>query len=417
MLQREVEQRKRLFADYGGDYRSYIKASGETLPSIVVAINNFAAFTEMYEEKEEAVSFLAREGTKYGIYFVLTSLGTNGVRFRLLQNFKQLFVLQLNDETEYATVVGKTDGLYPSKFKGRGLFKRDSLFEFQIARVCEDDVPFAFIQQECVRLQGEWNGNSAKKVPILPDVVDVEFLSEYVDTKKPLDIPVGVEKSTLNVHFYPFGDAYITPVMSAGNEYQSFMSDLASLLDGPCGSNGVFFDVPDSSGEQQYKNFTVCKYVQDCENEVAKLFELVLYRNNTYKEALERGEKPEAFDNIVVLIDSLTSLRSTLSDEGKEKLALILEKGTLNYNITIVISDTVKAVSGIAFERWYKTHIDQANGIWIGNGIAEQYQLKPAKLTSEMRAECEAGFGYSIKRGKACKIKLLNTKQEEQDGE
>lgn len=417
MLQREVEQRKRLFADYGGDYRSYIKASGETLPSIVVAINNFAAFTEMYEEKEEAVSFLAREGTKYGIYFVLTSLGTNGVRFRLLQNFKQLFVLQLNDETEYATVVGKTDGLYPSKFKGRGLFKRDSLFEFQIARVCEDDVPFAFIQQECIRLQGEWNGNSAKKVPILPDVVDVEFLSEYVDTKKPLDIPVGVEKSTLNVHFYPFGDAYITPVMSAGNEYQSFMSDLASLLDGPCGSNGVFFDVPDSSGEQQYKNFTVCKYVQDCENEVAKLFELVLYRNNTYKEALERGEKPEAFDNIVVLIDSLTSLRSTLSDEGKEKLALILEKGTLNYNITIVISDTVKAVSGIAFERWYKTHIDQANGIWIGNGIAEQYQLKPAKLTSEMRAECEAGFGYSIKRGKACKIKLLNTKQEEQDGE
>lgn len=55
MLQAEIEKRKKLFADYGGDYASYIKSSGKTLPSIVVAINNFAAFTEAYEEKEEAV--------------------------------------------------------------------------------------------------------------------------------------------------------------------------------------------------------------------------------------------------------------------------------------------------------------------------------------------------------------------------
>ena len=32
--------------DFGGDYKSYISESGKTLPSIVVAINNFAAFIE-----------------------------------------------------------------------------------------------------------------------------------------------------------------------------------------------------------------------------------------------------------------------------------------------------------------------------------------------------------------------------------
>ena len=57
MLQSESERRKKLFADYGGDYSSYIKMSGQKLPSIVIAIHNFAAFTEMYEEKEEAVQF------------------------------------------------------------------------------------------------------------------------------------------------------------------------------------------------------------------------------------------------------------------------------------------------------------------------------------------------------------------------
>lgn len=163
MLQKEMEQRKKLFADYGGDYDSYIKASGNTLPSIVIVINNFAAFTEVYEEKEEAVSYLSREGTKYGVYFVLTALGTGAVRFRLLQNFKQLFVLQLNDESDYSTVVGKTDGLFPSKYKGRGLVKRDDLYEFQIASLTEADVPFAFIQNPVRHLRQSGREKQRKK--------------------------------------------------------------------------------------------------------------------------------------------------------------------------------------------------------------------------------------------------------------
>ena len=73
MLQSEITKRKKLFADYGGDYSSYIRSSGKTLPSVIIAINNFAAFTEAYEEKEEAVSFLSREGTKYGILYVFNN--------------------------------------------------------------------------------------------------------------------------------------------------------------------------------------------------------------------------------------------------------------------------------------------------------------------------------------------------------
>lgn len=75
MLLDEIKNRKKLFVDYGGDYENYIKESNSSLPSIVVIINNFSAFTENYEEKEEAVSYLTREGTKYGIYFVITALG------------------------------------------------------------------------------------------------------------------------------------------------------------------------------------------------------------------------------------------------------------------------------------------------------------------------------------------------------
>lgn len=416
MLQAEIEKRKKLFADYGGDYASYIKSSGKTLPSIVIAINNFAAFTEAYEEKEEAVSYLSREGIKYGVYFVLTALGTGAVRFRLLQNFKQLLVLQLNDETDYSSVVGKTDGLLPSKFKGRGLIKRDELYEFQLASLTEDEVPFAFIQETCKELAEKWEGETARKIPILPGKVNMDFLSDYVDANKKLNIPVGVEKNSLNVHYYPFHAAYINMIMSAGLEYQEFISDLISLIGTATEVNGIVFDMPKVVGETTGA-MSVYTTAKECEDQIAKLFELVLYRNNTYKEAIENGGKVEAFDHLFVVINSLSMLKVALSDQGKEKLSLILEKGTKEYNINIVIAEQVKNISSVSFEKWYKANVSPSDGLWIGNGITEQYQMKANKTTSEMHEDITPEFGYSLIKGKCVKLKLLNNKAEEEDDE
>ena len=65
MLNSELTKRKKLFADYGGDYNSYLKSSGKTLPAIVVTINNFAAFVEAYEqlhEDDELICFMLSSG-------------------------------------------------------------------------------------------------------------------------------------------------------------------------------------------------------------------------------------------------------------------------------------------------------------------------------------------------------------------
>lgn len=411
MLQSETQRRKKLFADYGGDYSSYLKTSGQTLPSIVVAINNFAAFTEIYEEKEEAVSFLSREGTKYGIYFVLTALGTGGVRFRLLQNFKQLLVLQLNDEADYSTVVGKTDGLFPSKFKGRGLIKRDELYEFQIASLTKDEALYAFIQEDCIKIANTWNGVVAKKVPILPDVVNREFLKDYVVSGKKLSVPIGVEKNSLNVHYYPFGNSYINVIMSAGSDYQEFVANLAGLIGTEIKANGVVFDMPKSIKEPA-GNLKVVSTAKDCEAEITNLFNLVLYRNNTFKDAIEAGANCEEFTDVLVIVNSLAALKGVVGDEANEKLALILEKGSLDYNITIIIGDQSKALSSVSFEKWYKSKVSASDGIWIGSGITEQYQMKASKTTSEMHEEITSEFGYSLIKGKSTKVKLLNEKVE-----
>jgi len=178
--------------------------------------------------------------------------------------------------------------------------------------------------------------------------------------------------------------------------------------------NGIVFDMPKVIGENAgaMSVFTTAK---ECEEQIAKLFELVLYRNNTYKEAIENGNKVEEFEHLFVVINSLSMLKAALSDQGKEKLALILEKGTKEYNINIILAEQVKNISSVSFEKWYKANVSPSDGLWIGSGITEQYQMKANKTTSEMHEDITPEFGYSLIKGKCVKLKLLNNKAEEEE--
>ena len=117
---------------------------------------------------------------------------------------------------------------------------------------------------------------------------------------------------------------------------------------------------------------SLCNNAKDCESEVRKLFDLVLYRNNTYKDALEAGKEPEAFENVFVIINSLSALKGVLNDDANERLSLILLKGRTDYNVTIVIAEQVNAISTVSYEPWYKQNVFQAEGIWIGDGFNAQ---------------------------------------------
>ena len=150
ILYSEIEKRKKLFVEFGGDYNSYIKNSGSTIEALLIIINNITAFTEAYEELSDKLAYLIRECTKYEIYFVTTIPNINGIRYKLAENFKYVYSLQLNDNSEYVSILGQTDGVIPAKYKGRGIFKVDNVYEFQIALPFKDlDNTFELIRRYC----------------------------------------------------------------------------------------------------------------------------------------------------------------------------------------------------------------------------------------------------------------------------
>ena len=163
-------------------------------------------------------------------YFILTTLTTNGVRYRITQNFKQHLVLQQNDDGDYSTVLGKTDGLFPAKLKGRGLVKTDKLVEFQSAHISRVVSTFDAVQEKCEELHDNWNGKTAEKIPVLPEIVDADFLLPHINDKQPLNLPVGVNKNTLRVQRYDFALHCINILLSAGDEYVAFLSEFMNLI-------------------------------------------------------------------------------------------------------------------------------------------------------------------------------------------
>ncbi len=421
MLYQETADRKKRFADYGGDYQSYMRSAQNAVPSIVVVVHNYSSFTELFEDKEEAMAYLAREGLKYGIYFILSALNTGAVRYRVLQNFKQLYVLQLNDAAEYASVLGNVEGVYPSKFKGRGIMKSDRIYEFQIAHT-HRDVENRF---EHIRKYGEdyaagWTEPAARRIPILPELIDANFLMAEIKYGRAGKIPVGVEKNSLQTACFHFDQHYIQLVLSQTNDNAGFVQGLAEVLSAKAEAEVAVVDPDNKLVDDELKNYTYYGNPTDWDHVVAQLFNTLVRRNNTYKDAIAAGEPVPAFAKQTWIIHSLASLNSRISDDSKDKLRVLLEKGEASYQVNFIICERVSSIASISYEAWFKTKVIPNEGIWLGNGIADQYQLKIGKLTSELYRDIGDDFGYIVTNGKPVLMKLvtspLHLKEEASDG-
>jgi len=408
MLGEEIERRKRLFSDYGGDFTSYLAESGASLESVVVAIHNYAAFSETYEDVESDVAYLTREGSKYGIYFVFTASSAGSVRYRVLQNFSQILVLRQNDETEYSGILGNTEGVLPSPLMGRGIFRSDKVYEFQTAHVSEgDETDLAFIRRRSSEIAAAWDGPTAKRVPILPDVVTPKFLADQMVSAKRGVVAVGLDKSSLAPVVYDFWGRTVTLVLSRENETAGFAQGLAESFAEITDTACVVLDADGGFVHASVSAYECLNASGSIEERVLRLFDEVLRRNNAVAEARESAATAPTFDAQMVLVFGLTALLSVLSSDAREKFATMVEKSEPALGCSFILMDSVGAIGSIAYEPWLKESTAPGEGIWVGDGLTDQYVLAPAATSSELYEPVGPQFGYVLCKGKPHLAKLV----------
>ena len=382
MIQKEMKRRTELLSSYGGNLRLYINDTGEQMARIIIVINNYEGFVENYSDKyDDILLTLCREGTKYGISFVLTASAYNSIRYRLSQNFRQKIVLQLNNEDDFINILEGVRKKRPAHIFGRGLIKLDDIYEFQTARICEPEKWNSYIKEKIKELN-EKSTEKAMAIPVLPKQIKVKDIQEYITQ---LDkVPLGIYKSSLKIASYDFKNNFMN-IVSAKNidiaaEYITHIYEELNLI------NGIDITIFDSEGLVQ---------------EARKNLKLD-YQNYSLKIQNNLGKNKHNICIIIGMDKFLTSVENSIVSD--------LKKAEELKNYTFIIVESVFKLKNHEYDDWYRSYASKDSGIWIGNGVRDQYLIHLNSNNRDVINNCGDSFGYLIKQEEASIVKLVGMK-------
>jgi len=399
MLGREVVHRKKQFVSAGGDYLSYRRQGNVDVPGIVIIINEYANFAEQYESLDDRMASLTRDCTKYGIYFLITNLSQTGIRYRLQQNFSQIFVLQMNDKTDYTAILGNTGGVYPSKLSGRGIYKEKDVYEFQTACVAEKaEETIMTVKEFCEKLRSS-EQKQAKPIPVIPRAVYMKHLGIVGISFD--NLPIGLNIITAEPVCMNLEKGAVTQVLAMDRQDTiAFAEGIANMIWQV--SDCELYVIDPGRLLMMEENDAEHYVFEQFENLVVKLFEITRDRNNEYK--LSNGTPPATIDMhpIVVMLIGLGQIKELLDADRKDKLKVMLEKTSGKYKLFFWVFDTYQSSKGYTTENWCN-----GDGIWIGNGIGDQSRFQYNRKNPALSKNFDFTGGFLIRRANAQPVKLL----------
>lgn len=386
MIQKEIKERTAILSDYGGDYQLYVNSEGNVMPMIIAIFNNFEAFQENYEDKyEDMFLMITREGAKCGISFIITANNYSNVRYRLSQNFKQKIALQLNNQDDYLSIFDDVGKKRPSHIFGRGLIKLEDSYEFQTAKICDAQDWNKHIKQTITQLEQKFE-IVAKPIPVLPDKVTLESVRNALESIT--TVPIGIDKESLEPYIYDFKRDF-TYVITSKNIEKSieFVSNIEKEIKKLSDVVITMFDAEKvlqtgkSNLNLNYKNF------------------MLGIQNNLNKNK-----------HTVCIIVGVSRFLNDI-EGGAENFAEMLSKAKEKQGNSFILVESSTRLKNHQYDEWYKNYINEDTGIWVGNGIKDQYLMNITTNNAELINTCGESFGYVVKQGEATLIKLLGMKE------
>ena len=310
--------------------------------------------------------------------------------------------LQLNDELDYRNVLGNTNGIIPSKIIGRGLIKLDKVVEFQTAYVSNKDTLYDDIKTYCVKLFMTIK-MKARPIPVLPEQVSFSDISRNEISIS--SIPVGLIKKNLGV-----SNINLKEIISYLISSRSF-DDIIPFIDkflyvlSNSNINTFVFDTKFIYEENKFSNIQYLNsdFISSLEkiNDYAEQIHNVLEQTSFNKRSIKDVK------DVICVIIGLDKFIKGLKEDEKKLFDNIISKTKESTKIHFVFIDSAGSLKKCEFESWYKDTVDSSSGLWIGDGFAEQYSIKPTKLEQKYYDLVGNSYGYIVSNGSVDFIKVI----------
>lgn len=376
-----IEERQALFETAGvGSFNEYRNI--RRIPMILLCIDNYSMFKELYQNLEEQLTVLLREGIKYGIQVIVTANSVSDLNYRIRQYFSFQIPLFLGEKGKYMDVFGVSPEFLPKNRKGSGLLHISSIVEFQTAlagkaeteldRNREIHKVFTGLAKNSTQSEG------AAKVRVLPKNETYNVFLEKFDNEK--EIPLGYNIDSLDMEGIKLEDNYCYCVSAVDrksiiefmNHIQIYCERQETELQHIVSGNVKENDTIPLYSEEDLRNWVI-QIRNDFATRSAEFKKL-----GTEKTLSEKtGILVEKFGRKMVMIDDLEEFMEAVYMERpiEETLYPVIEtlfqKGK-GYGIHFIAGVDYTRQSSVRYMRAYQTFLEYHTGIHFGGKLDQQ---------------------------------------------
>lgn len=402
MIERRLFERKEKFSDIGvGSLQAYMQATGEKLPYIVLALDNFAPVLQLYPDLDSFFIQLTREGGNYGIYLVVTANNPMVLGFKISQNIKMAVALQMTDKSDYQGIVGKTNGLEPENTEGRGLAKGNPPLEFQAAlpaRGKSESERVSKIKECAEQMRACWKGNCASPIPVMPEVIP--FGSVHGS-----GMLLGLSAQFVEPLSLPENRKHYMPVVGTGGSGKSNM--LLSLARQALAEEDaevvLFTREKCGAGWTGQERCRILTKTGELDQYMEELVPLLQERKKRHE-----ADEGATFAPIHIFIDDYKKAYEEMGEKTAARISAIIRLGT-GLQVNLTIAEDVDTFCRLCEqgEAVCMLMARENSGILLG-GSFQSYSVFSGDLPMTERMQALSEYeGYLLTKGKTVRFKAM----------